>query len=472
MTTSVEGVGAYKASMLEIVKRIGLENYGLANATMPSRSELEDRMISEAMDFVVEDEKRREESRKAKNIKPIVRKTATTVVESVNELNRADKQCTIYLSFEESLEWKAFLHALPKSERFRATVRRRLSLSLWKAHTQGTCLFCWFSTQMCMCEELERYKKELPNTVLQGKTPVTMLFHSDELMRSTNSGHIAAYLLDSPVRVWGLEEDDDLITHLPGVEEGEGHAVYNVSLYPEKGSPDISHFISNVTETGADARIHLILSDSTWGQALSLNRHIPREVTRVSLDIDETYESLFAHLRKRTRETGVSTLEATTMAVHQCLTAFGHEAEANLFNEVMVGAMKDFVDLKCLMKFTDAPFSKDDDQIDRLEERRDAYRKEMADTRYKRVNERMESDKESRKFLLPPVLNYCYCCDRVIGWHRMPEHVLGKGHRYALRLNPKCVPSEHSKEEVVHNFSRPMRAQKRDSAIDAHDVDE
>lgn len=206
-------------------------------------------------------------------------------------------------------------------------------------------------------------------------------------------------------------------------------------------------------------RVHLILLDSTWPQAHSLNRHIAAAVPRVALEIPASYEARFSRLRKRTRESGVSTLEATSMAVEQCLQAMGKPEEAARVVEQLMTAMESFVDLKCLLKFTDVEFTSDAEAVRALTEKRDAARREEAVKRLEMLERKIAADDRARQFLLPPVLNYCYCCDRAIGWHRMPEHVLGRGHRAALLTNPSCKPSEASSKEVVPDYSRPLRSE-------------
>ncbi|EPY18284.1 hypothetical protein STCU_10076 [Strigomonas culicis] len=239
---------------------------------------------------------------------------------------------------------------------------------------------------------------------------------------------------------------------------------------PKKNAPLIGDFIQDVARAGPQgdealsSRIHLVLSDSTWGQALSLNRHIPRGVPRVALAIDESYEPLFAALRKRTRETGVSTLEATTMAVEQCVRALGLAEEAERTSAVVTGAMKEFVDLKCLLKFAAVQFTTDHEKIDELEEKRDVFRRAESVDRLARLGERIREDPTARQYLLPPVTNYCYCCDCVVGWHRMAEHALGKTHRVNLAKNPTCEPSALSQTQVVDDFSRPMRTDRAQQA--------
>ncbi|KAI5685068.1 DTW domain containing protein [Leishmania braziliensis] len=558
LTSSCRAISnPYKFSMLRLLECVGLQHYGTSRATMPSRTSEEAARIAQHLSKVKEEVARHLESVRRRNIhinkrKPTIAAvqamqwaaTTSRPVESddghitisddsaVGTSGRPAELPTIYLSLEESVEWKAFLASAKPEKRHAMTVLRRLSVALWRAHQRDLCLWCWFPRSVCMCTELDAYRATLPADVLDQHVEVTMLLHSEELMRSTNSGHIAAYLLGAPLRVWGLANDDAYLQQLAPVEHRqaacaaeEPASVYHVSLYPSsdaiaiydyirekhlyrsqlddgcgerrrrddgctpKGEVDSNggdgvnmaytfpratapatenssegtavHPVSPLADAGSRShlqrKVHLILLDSTWGQALSLNRHITRLIPRVSLEIAEDYESLFQALRKRTRENCVSTLEATSMAVEQCLRAMGYAAEAAFTSKTLADAMKKFVDSRCLLKYVDAQFTTNSGALDELRSRRDAARRKDASHRQEALAVQMQSDEATRRLRLPPVLNYCYYCDCVIGWHRMAEHVMGRSHRTAVERNPSCAPSAVSRTVVVPDFSRPRR---------------
>ncbi|CAG9577958.1 conserved hypothetical protein [Leishmania major strain Friedlin] len=550
----------YKRSMLRLLEYVGLQHYGTPRATMPPRTSEEAARIAQHLDEVKEAVARHQESVRRRNIRINKRKLNSEVVRAMrcavaaSGATESDGACstvssdaaagasgrlaempTIYLSLEESVEWKAFLASVVPEDRHAVTVLRRLSVALWRAHQRDLCLWCWFPREVCMCAELDAYRGTLPAAVLDEHVEVTMLLHSEELMRSTNSGHIAAYLLGAPLRVWGLVKDDTYLQQLPPVEHRQAACaaerpavVYHVSLYPSSDAVSIHHHIRNahlypsqrdhgsskdrgrgegstpeeeVDSDGGDSgacantantmprapapatesssegvavypvppltvggsgshslrKVHLILLDSTWNQALSLNRHITRSIPRVSLEIADDYESLFEALRKRTRETCVSTLEATSMAVAQCVRAMGYAAEAACTSKTLSDAMKKFVDARCLLKYANAQFSTSGDALDAFCNRRDDARRRDAARRQEVLAAQMQADESARRLRLPPVLNYCYVCDCVIGWHRMAEHVMGSSHRTALEHNPSCTPSAASRRVVVPDFSRPRR---------------
>lgn len=550
----------YRRSMLRLLDYIGLQHYGTPQASLPPRSPAEDSAIAAHLAATTEAMARHAESVRRRNIR-INQRNPTSVLQeiidsaassaAVDAQDAAHRTTaagtssvrvppTIYMSFEDTAEWKAFLTSVAPEDRLAVTVRRRLTLELWRAHQRDVCLWCWFPRNMCMCAELDAYKAAMPARVLDDHVEVTMLLHSEELMRSTNSGHIAAYLLGAPLRVWGLDADDFYLrelqpqssrvspspscssSHLPQKEKTTA-TVYNVSLYPSSESIRIEDFIrthhlgcvstsapaprddgakappedneayggeSGAREAPAyrddgpapteamggalssegtaavgaanatPAKVHLILLDSTWGQALSLNRKLSRQIPRVKLEIPTSYESLFQALRKRTRESGVSTLEATSMAVEQCVRAMGYADEAGQTASTLTAAMKSFVDARCLLKYAEAQFAANDDALDAFRDRRDDARRDDSARRQDVLFEKMQHDEAARRLRLPPVLNYCYCCDCVIGWHRVAEHVMGRSHRKALEKNPDCIPSAASRLAIVEDFARPTRAER------------
>lgn len=550
----------YKRSMLRLLECVGLQHYGTPRATMPPRTSEEAARIAQHLDEVREAVARHQESVRRRNIRINKRKLNSEVVRAMQCAvaasgatesdgagatvsddseagcsSRPAELPTIYLSLEESMEWKAFLASVEPEDRHAVAVLRRLSVALWCAHQRDLCLWCWFPREVCMCAELDAYRATLPAAVLDEHVEVTILLHSEELMRSTNSGHIAAYLLGAPLRVWGLGEDDTYLQQLPPVEHrpaacsaGGPADVYHVSLYPSSDAVSIHNYIRNahlhhsqrdcgcnkegrggegstpdeeVGKDGGDSggcantantmarapgpatgsnsegaavypappravagsgshsqrKVHLVLLDSTWNQALSLNRHITRSIPRVSLEIADDYESLFQALRKRTRETCVSTLEATSMAVAQCVRAMGYAAEAAATSHTLSDAMKKFVDARCLLKYANAQFSTSGEALDAFCNRRDNARRREAARRQELLAAQMQADESAQRLRLAPVLNYCYVCDCVIGWHRMAEHVMGCNHRTALERNPSCIPSALSRSVVVPDFSRPRR---------------
>ena len=183
-----------------------------------------------------------------------------------------------------------------------------------EALSKFICLYCWLPVECCFCTTLAAIRNEL--RCIEQRPRVSVVLHVRELLRKTNTGHLCAFVLDEAVHIWGIDDSwlDALGSDGGGGDGGEG---LDVLLYPESGAFELSEFLSGLAssprdEAGGDGakpmRMHYVLSDGTWGEAHRLNRHVPRSVPRVALSIPADYVSLFAPLRKRTRETGVSTL--------------------------------------------------------------------------------------------------------------------------------------------------------------------
>lgn len=471
---------------------------------------------------------------------------SSSKVRGVDDDDIEEEELTIFMSFEESIEWKAFLRSIPPRERQTAVVKRTLSVTLWNAHLKGLCLYCWVPTAMCVCSTLRRYADQLrpqicgtsegemnmnlSSTVFDhpyssfaqadnsmnecdkqcnssctspsfsSSLPpplfrVSMLLHVEEVLRGTNTGHLAAFVLGAPLQVWGVPHDDvyfqelaPTVTMVPqkvempvkpngkaysfrsrehiGTERetkkssspssvpapaiSEFHECgtqrttihwHSVCLYPSSNAKTLSSFLQEKSPSSSspaaylralekdeknpkkftkdepypvsfevldecsvndlevkmneiptplsmrvpisstpprhsdlnvaaveelpcssdmfprnEHRIHFILLDSTWGQALSLNRHIPPRIPRVKLVIDPHYRALFSALRKRTRLSGVSTLEAASFACEQSLQLLRFPKKATKVSSLLREVMMFYVNAKCILKSMEAPF--------------------------------------------------------------------------------------------------------------------
>jgi hypothetical protein len=183
------------------------------------------------------------------------------------------------------------------------------------------------------------------------------------------------------------------------------------------------------------------------------------------LSIDEAYVSLFAPLRKRTRETGVSTLEAIAAAVVSRLERVLGGTSASEVQKSLVDAMHHFVDVVLVQKRSEPIHCFDAGIIaDLIRKREELSRQES------RLNEHLLSVSrecmpacDRLRIVLPPVLTFCYACDCFVGTRKMPDHVLGQKHAVALKRNPMCIPSESSRGMV----SWKKRRQSNDADADA-----
>ncbi|CUG93466.1 Hypothetical protein, putative [Bodo saltans] len=402
--------------------------------------------------------------------------------------------CNIYLQHEKSEAWCTFIKSLPPRQRHEASVRRIITVMLLSTMKRLRCVYCWLPNPSCVCGDLEKMRQmrqELLHPLSQVAI-VTMLLHSEELMRTTNTGHIAAFILDSEIRVWGIADDDAWLAQVERhVQDTTATAMpasvvitHPALLYPEDGAQLISDVafvepekqqgdetksvaysgapsspLAPLAATGMIHRLHIILSDGTWTQAHRVNRHVPRSIPRVALKIDDSYESLFASLRKQTRSTGVSTLEATALAVAQRMQAVGHAEDALLVEQHLLTTMKRFVDIVCVDKRQEPVF--DQSEALALKQRRQEHHDQMMET--ERVSGRRNDDIDRSvpeelflQFRAPPVLSYCYMCNMYVGWSRMPGHVVGARHRQLVeRLAPEVDvwhPTEKSRSADATNF--------------------
>jgi DTW domain-containing protein YfiP len=225
----------------------------------------------------------------------------------------------------------------------------------------------------------------------------------------------------------------------------------------------------SIQNSNKDQDFIIILLDATWPQAHRLNRHLPRNdpinaPPRVGIVIDNEKfgNGLFQPLRKRTRESGCSTLEATAMALSQLILAFGtttttttnaeneknnnnsiHSILANSVSTTMLWDMALFVDLVVTLKHlpTRAQHEFQGGEIAaivaQLSKALPAYmnaRREDAQA-HKPAPVPLEELK-ANGILAPPPARYCYVCANYVGVNRMEEHCRGVDHRdkFYLRL--------------------------------------
>jgi DTW domain-containing protein YfiP len=430
--------------------------------------------------------------------------------------NESDPK-SLYFLREESSRWRAHFTKIPDADKHKELVRRQVGRRLLEARVRGICLYCWFpEKENCLCDSfiLPHQSAVLPSmkglcggcSSNQRKVniDVSFILHADELFRQTNTAHVAAIVMDSPLVVWGVlgAEHQDRIAVLGLKPDAVGAArsatspggkscvrqesVVDVLLYPEVGkSVSINELASSLdSKEGSELTIHLHLSDGTWSQARSVNRHVPRTVPRLMLDVDASYEALFGSLRSRTRETGVSTLEATTLAVSQLRHRFTQGDDDSL-GESMRLLMKRYVDFVSLFStktgFVCTNLSEEEQQGIII--RRNRYKKLMQvweeedrellgalaieDMRGKvaeqkggsdrGVSNESGSDADAPAESLPvaaPVCYFCYVCDVFIHPISMPQHCSGRKHIEHLKKtrNFAYTPSEASR-----TMQRPTR---------------
>ena len=429
---------------------------------------------------------------------------------------------SLYFLREKSSRWIAHFSKIPDAEKHKELVKRQVGRRLLEARVKGICLYCWFpENENCLCDSfiLPHQSSVLPSmkgpcgtqqqqsdgSSLKQRSvniDVSFILHADELFRQTNTAHVAAIVMDSPLVVWGVlgAEHQDRIAVLgmksddSGVERAVASAgtkstarsesVVDVLLYPEVGKSisvnDLAASLESKKES--DLTIHLHLSDGTWSQARSVNRHVPRTVPRLMLDVDASYEGLFGSLRTRTRETGVSTLEATTLAVTQLRQKFAPavaEGEAvssapDTLGDSMRLLMKRYVDFVSLFS-TKTGFvatNLSEEEVAGIVTRRNRYKKHMQ--KWEEADREVlgamslgdnnndgavsESDEDapadSPLPVAAPVCYFCYVCDVFIHPISMPQHCTGRKHVEHLK---KTGNFSYSPSEASRTMQRPTR---------------
>ena len=560
-----------------------------------------------------------------------------------------------YFAEERSERWRTFFSSLDPADRLEAATRRRMWMYFSLARFKRTCAYCWLPLPCCMCARVISSCRAVQRAMGdpnwshcdgadEGTGPaevgpaegvgevavsqprpqvkVTFILHAQEVLRMTNSAHVAAMAMNAGLLVWGLPRHDERIAELgrywetnppragcglgwpmndvggateePGSFEGvpivaasgdsdhhglssdehiavasalssptsklpsssstkrlkrraesclaaqrrrEGGggcdgsstttapslldadevadlADMSVLLYPAvdasipfeqllayrlgiRGSslssaavttsvatldaPCISSSApagptepSVSVEEGSDAAsvpaLHIYLSDGTWSQARVVNKHLSPHMPRVALDISDRYGALFQCLRRRTRESGVSTLEATTIAVSQ---AIAKDASCGLFSRCdatdrlvftaehqeatvreecvttaldadgsaghlvpagalaveagLFGAMRVFVNTVAVLSSKEGARGSEDGALSGEEVRAlvggEAAHK-VAMQKMREAAQPAPPPLDAVRHLLPaPVTNFCYACDMFVGFELMVRHV-------------------------------------------------
>ena len=355
----------------------------------------------------------------------------------MDDIQRLQEERVCFLP-EAHPRWQHHLQHTAPVHRHDEVVKRRVATQLMWARYKKICLHCWLPEAVCICEPLLKHQCA---EELRPYCTTTIVVHPEEFLRCTNTGHVAAMLLDAPLLVWGVPRHNAAIASL-GFDVGSQQQ--DVILYPaERGSITLQSLAAeHVTHS---FRPNFVLSDGTWGQARNVNRHVPDGVPRVRLDIPPHYDALFAPLRKRTRETGVSTLEATLLAVSELTMLQQQQVTSEHVRHQMIDCMKLFVSSVSL--YTNK--SQNSDSVD------DSLTLEFIErcTAVKANFQQRETRPPAQ--LPPPVLNYCYSCDNYVRWNRMAQHVGGDAHQRNNALNPTGEPSIRSRD--IWNWDSQMK---------------
>lgn len=164
-----------------------------------------------------------------------------------------------------------------------------------RAHSSPhRCPDCRLHLSLCFCEDLEP---------IPCRTHVAVLMHHIEANKTTNSGRLAAKVVNGHAFSRNPDLDEKGVRALcrPGDTP--------ILLFPHEDALPIDQFKNYSTP------LTLIVPDGNWRQAAKLRKRFPglAEVTAVSLPHDEA-PSIY-RLRTGQREGGVSTMEAVARAL-------------------------------------------------------------------------------------------------------------------------------------------------------------
>jgi DTW domain-containing protein YfiP len=153
------------------------------------------------------------------------------------------------------------------------------------------CPGCWLPTAMCLCAELPR---------LAVRTRVVVMMHRREAVTSSNTGRLAARVLDgASVRVRGLEREIDPEPLPPG---------RRLVLFPDAEARLLT------AEDAAGEGVVLLVPDGTWAQARRLLRRDDLFQGAEVVTLPPAGPSRYG-LRRHAREGSVCTLEAVGRAL-------------------------------------------------------------------------------------------------------------------------------------------------------------
>ncbi|MFO0754990.1 MAG: tRNA-uridine aminocarboxypropyltransferase [Byssovorax sp.] len=157
-----------------------------------------------------------------------------------------------------------------------------------RSRRTARCSACWLPSALCICTYLPR---------LSTRTRVIIVMHRREAVTSTNTGRLAAQILDgAELRVRGRKDAPEP----PPLPEGR-----RLTLFPREGARPLGP---------EDAGAVLLVPDGTWSQArrLVLRDDVLRAGEVVSLP--DVAPSQYG-LRRHAREGALCTLEAVARAL-------------------------------------------------------------------------------------------------------------------------------------------------------------
>jgi len=165
--------------------------------------------------------------------------------------------------------------------------------------TQDPCETCGLHQLRCLCSEIPR---------LQLRTRVSLIVHTRELRRTSNTGRLAvAALVNSDMHIRGLQA-------FPlQLQDFFKPQTQGLLLFPSEDAVDLTpDFVK-----GFGLPIHLVVPDGNWRQASKVATRYPelKSLPRVKL---ARPKDAVAHLRAESDQNGMATLQAVALALGVC----------------------------------------------------------------------------------------------------------------------------------------------------------
>lgn len=192
-----------------------------------------------------------------------------------------------------------------------------------KRKTKEPCPGCYLHKDICMCDLIP----ELKTT-----THLSLIIHSRELKRTTNTGRLALKALtNSSMHIRGRKDEplDFSNVLLEGYQP--------LLLFPcEEAELLDTDFVQAMDSS---LPVQLIVPDGNWRQASKVNTRYPalKHVPRVKLKL-ETVETQF--LRTETVADGMATLQSIAFALGELEGAFIQEQLEKVYREKLTRTLK------------------------------------------------------------------------------------------------------------------------------------
>ena len=182
------------------------------------------------------------------------------------------------------------------------------------------CQVCFLHKDRCICAAIPS---------LNLKTKISLVIHTRELKRTTNTGRLALMALpNSEMRVRGEGRTSLDLTDL--LSENYRTLLF----YPSDDAVELNQQLVQAS----DLPIQLIVPDGSWRQASKVHTRHPelKDVTRIKISTPNTARY---HLRAENSEAGMATLEAIAHALgiiegdevrHTLMNFFNMKLEATL----------------------------------------------------------------------------------------------------------------------------------------------